>query len=44
LMVIITRQYNKLRPEFMTKFNVLEYHTEKLKSWKLVAESLTKFF
>ena len=35
---------NKLRPEFMEKFNVLERHSETLKSWKLVAKSLTIFF
>jgi len=37
-------RYNKLRPEFMAKFNVLEHHSETLKSWKLVTKSLTNFF
>ena len=35
---------DKLRSEFMAKFNVLEHHSETLKSWKLVAKSLTKSF
>jgi len=34
----------KLRPEFMAKLNVLEHHSEKLKSWKSVVKSLTKKF
>ena len=34
----------KVRPEIMATFNLLEHHSEILKSWKLVTKKFNYFF